>query len=133
MSHSTKFSALIITLLLYVEAHIFILEKLGIYFRINIRYNASCTIIHAPLPNSEQTNLPSSNHTCTKLTPKHIHHHCVPLCNINTHNLFNCTHICTTLSPLDLWTDPAGVTALLARWTENLAGGPQTGTSDSPH
>ena len=24
----------------------------------------------------------------------------------------------TTLSPLDLWTDPAGVTALLARWTE---------------
>ena len=37
-----------------------------------------------------------------------------------------------TLSPLDLWTDPAGVTALLARWTEKLAGGPQTGTSDSP-
>ena len=124
MSHSTKFSALIITLLLYGEAHIFIL------------YNACSTIIHAPLPNSEQTNLPSSNHTYTKLTPKHIHHHCVPLCNINTHDthhLFNCTHIRTTLSPLDLWTDPAGVTALLARWTEKLAGGPQTGTSDSPH
>ena len=33
----------------------------------------------------------------------------------------------------DLWTDPAGVTALLARWTEKLAGGPQAGTSDSPH
>ena len=98
-------------------------------------YNAYSTIIHAPLPNSEQTNLPSSNHTYTKLTPKHIHHHCVPLCNINTHdthNLFNCTHIRTTLSPLDLWTDPAGVTALLARWTEKLAGGPQTGISDSP-
>ena len=31
-----------------------------------------------------------------------------------------------------LWTDPAGVTALLARWTEKLAGGPQAGTSDSP-
>ena len=43
------------------------------------------------------------------------------------------THIRTTLSPLDLWTDPAGVTALLARWTEKLAGGPQAGTSDSPH
>ena len=33
---------------------------------------------------------------------------------------------------MDLWTDPAGVTALLARWTERLAGGPQAGTSDSP-
>ena len=59
-----------------------------------------------------------------------------PLCNIHTHDthhLFNCTHIRTTLSPRDLWTDPAGVTALLARWTEKLAGGPQAGTSDSPH
>ena len=59
-----------------------------------------------------------------------------PLCNIHTHNthhLFNCTHIRTTLSPLDLWTDPAGETALLARWTEKLAGGPQAETSDSPH
>ena len=58
-----------------------------------------------------------------------------PLYNIHTydtHHLFNCTHIHTTLSPLDLWTDPAGVTALLARWTEKLAGGPQAGTSDSP-
>ena len=56
-----------------------------------------------------------------------------PLCNITTHDtphLFNCTHICTTL---DLWTDPAGVTALLGRWTEKLAGGTQAGTSDSPH
>ena len=39
----------------------------------------------------------------------------------------------TNKSPLDLWTDPAGVTALLAKWTEKLAGGPQAGTSDSPH
>ena len=57
-----------------------------------------------------------------------------PLCNTHTHDthhLFNCTHIRTTLSPLDLWTDPAGVTALLARWTEKLAGGPQAGISDS--
>ena len=58
-----------------------------------------------------------------------------PLCNIHTHDthhFFNCTHIHTTLSPLDLWTDAAGVTALLARWTEMLAGGPQAGTSDFP-
>ena len=59
-----------------------------------------------------------------------------PLCNIHTHDthhLFKCTHIRTILSPLDLWTDPAGVTALQATWTEKLAGGPQAGTSDSPH
>ena len=56
-----------------------------------------------------------------------------PICNTHTHHLFNCTHIIrTTLSPLDLWTDPAGVTALLARWPEKLAGRPQAGTSDSP-
>ena len=61
-----------------------------------------------------------------------------PLCPLsyihtqNTHNLFNCTHIRTTLSPLDLWTDPTGVTAMLARWTEKLAGGPQAGRSSSP-
>ena len=46
--------------------------------------------------------------------------HPSPLCPLehthDTHHLFNCT----TLSPLDLWTDPAGVTALLARWTEKL-------------
>ena len=51
-----------------------------------------------------------------------------PLCNTHTHDthhLFNCSHIRTTLSPLDLWTDPAGLTALLARRTEKLAVGPQ--------
>ena len=31
-----------------------------------------------PFPNSEQINHPSSNHTYTKLTPNHFHHHCVP-------------------------------------------------------
>ena len=58
-----------------------------------------------------------------------------PLCNTHTHDthhLFNCTHIRTTLSPLDLWPDTAGVTALLARWTEKLAGGPEAGKSDYP-
>ena len=50
------------------------------------------------------------------------------VCNIHTHDtrhLFNCTHIRTTFSPLELWTDPAGMTALLVRWTEELAGGTQ--------
>ena len=58
-----------------------------------------------------------------------------PLCNTHTHDthhLFSCTHLRPTLSPLDLWTDPDGVTPLLARWTEKLAGGPQVGRSDSP-
>ena len=53
-----------------------------------------------------------------------------PLCNIHTHDthhLFICTHLRTTLSPLDLWTDPAGVVGLLARWRDKLAGGPKAG------
>ena len=59
-----------------------------------------------------------------------------PLCNTHPHDinhLFNCTHIHTTLSPLYLWTDTAGVTALVARWTEKLAGGTHAARSDSPH
>ena len=51
-----------------------------------------------------------------------------PLCNIhihNTHPLFNFTHVRNTLSPLDLCTDPVGVTVLLVIWTEKLAGGLQ--------
>ena len=53
--------------------------------------------------------------------------HPSPLCPIctththNTHHLFNCTYMRTTLSRLDL--SPAGVTALLTRWTEKLSGG----------
>ena len=35
------------------------------------------------------------------------------------------------MSPLDLWTDPDGMTVLLVRWTENLVGGPQAGKSHS--
>ena len=71
----------------------------------------------APLPNSEQ-----------KVDVKSHPSLLCPLCN----HLFNYTNIRTTLLPLDLWTDPAGVTALLARWPEKLAGGPQSGRSDSP-
>ena len=65
--------------------------------------------------------------------------HPSPLCLLcdththDTHRLFNCTNICTTLSPLDMWTDPARVTSLLARWKEKLAGGLQAGRSDFPH
>ena len=89
------------------------------------------------LPNSEQINHPSSNHMYTKSTSNHIRHHYAPSVTL-THTSSlplhpHTHHIRTTLSPLDLWTDPAGVTALLGRWTEKLAGGPQAGASDSPH
>ena len=52
-----------------------------------------------------------------------------PLCNTHTHDISSTAPHC---HPLELWTNPAGVTALLARWTEKLAGGPQAGISDSP-
>ena len=55
------------------------------------------------------------------------------LCNIRTHDLFNCTHIRTTLASLYLWTYPAGMVELLARWRDKLAGGPEAGWSDTPH
>ena len=48
----------------------------------------------APLPNSEQTNLPSSNCTYTKSTPKHIHHHYAPYVT-STHT----THIISSTAP----------------------------------
>ena len=58
-----------------------------------------------------------------------------PPCNThihNTHHLFNCTHIRTPLSLLYLWTDPAGVTALLDRWTDKFGVGPQAGRLPPP-
>ena len=66
-----------------------------------------------------------------KATPNHIHNYYAPSAT-PTHHIFNCTHIRTILLPLDLLTDPAGVTGLLGRWTEKLAGEPQAGRSDSP-
>ena len=36
-------------------------------------------------------------------------------------------HVRTTRLPLDLWTDPAGVMELLARWRNKLASGPKAG------
>ena len=53
-----------------------------------------------------------------------------PLCNTHTHDthhVFNCTHIRTSLSSLDLWTYPAGVKELLARWRGKLADEPKAG------
>ena len=114
------------------------------------------TSLVAPFPNSEHINNPSSNHIYTKgtralkgqefqlpiwnkPTKQYLHKvdtksHPAPLCPsaTPTHNLFNCTHIRTTLSPLDLWTGPAGMMELMARWIDKLAGGPKAGTSDSP-
>ena len=52
-----------------------------------------------------------------------------PLCNDPNHDslhLFNCPDIPTTLTVWDLWTDPAGVAALLDVWGEKL-GGPRAG------
>ena len=63
--------------------------------------------------------------------PRHSHynrHKTMPLCNNHTHTTHIISSTAPTLSPLDLWTDPAGVSALLlARLTEKLAGGPQAG------
>ena len=53
-----------------------------------------------------------------------------PLCNTSSLQLHPHTHHIATPGFME---DPAGVTALLARWMEKLAGGPQAGTSDSPH
>ena len=89
----------------------------------------------APLPNSEQINHPSSNHIYTsrrQITSITDYAASVTLTH-DTHISSTASHIHTTLSPLDLWTDPAGVASMMARWKEKLAGGPQAGTSDSPH
>ena len=68
----------------------------------------------------------------TKSTLNHIHHHYAPSITL-THTTHIISSASPTLSPVELWTYPAGVTALLARWTEKLAGGPQAGRSGSPH
>ena len=115
-----------------------ILEVESIHISIVSRYLATRgnnKIPRRPPPhiNSEQINPPFSNHTYTKSMPKHIHHHYAPSVTLTyiTHCL-NFTHIRTTLLPLDVWTDPYGVTALLPRWTEKMACGPQARRLDSP-
>ena len=98
--------------------------------------SADATFFTPPsTPGTSQDHSPSPVFCMLKVDAKTHPSPLCPLCNIHkhdTHQLFNCTHIRTTLSPLDLWTDPAGVTALLARWTEKLVGGPQAGTSPPP-
>ena len=86
-----------------------------------------------PLPNSEQIYHPSSNHTKHKVDTKSYPS---PLSHLPPVTLTHTTHIISstapTLSPLELWIDQARVTALLARWTEKLASGPQAGRSRTP-
>ena len=80
----------------------------------------------SPFLKSYLHNVDVKLHPSPLCPPCHTHTH-------DTHHLINCTHVRTILSPLDLWTDPAGVTALLVRWTAKQVGGPQSRTSDSPH
>ena len=57
-----------------------------------------------------------------------------PLCNIHTHDthhLFNCTHIRTTVAPG--FVDRPRRSDCTAGQMDGEAGGPQAGTSDSPH
>ena len=80
-------------------------------------------ILHTPPPHissseEKQINQPSPNHTYTKSTPNNIHHHYASSVT-STHNIPSTAH---TLSPQELWTDTAGVTELLARWMEKMAG-----------
>ena len=52
-----------------------------------------------PLPNTEQTNVPSSNHTYTKSTPNHIHHHYASLQHPHTSYLQLHPHTHHTVTP----------------------------------
>ena len=85
-------------------------------------------ITHRPLAQLKTKKSPFLKSYLHKVDAKSHPSPLCPLCNNHTHDthhLFNCTHICTTLSPLYLWTDPAGVMELLARWRYKLAGGPK--------
>ena len=51
-----------------------------------------------------------------------------PLCNLEVHNtqhLFSCNRIQTHLTPIDLWSKPAEVGALVARWHGGLGALPE--------
>ena len=50
------------------------------------------------LPNSEQTNLPSSNHTYTKSTLNHTHHHYTPSVT-HTHTTHTISSSASTYAP----------------------------------
>ena len=78
----------------------------------------------APLPNSEQTNIPSSNHTYKKSTPNHIHHHYAT----PTHTTHTISSTVPTYAPhCNPWICGQTPLELLARWRDKLAGGQRTG------
>ena len=60
------------------------------------RYFPASLVAH--LPNSEQINLLSSNHTYTKLTPNHIHHHYAPSAT-PTHMIHTISSTAPTYTP----------------------------------
>ena len=72
-------------------------------------HTSSSASLVAPLPNSEQINHPSSNHTYTKSTLNHIHHHCVPSAT-PTHTTHTISSTAPTYAPhchpWIWWTDP---------------------------
>ena len=88
--------------------------------RITRRTLAQLRTNNYPFLKSYLHKVDAKSHPITTMPPLKTHTH-------DTHHLFNCTHIRTTLSPLDLWTDPAGVMELVARWRDKLAGGPKAG------
>ena len=67
-----------------------------------------------------RTNKQLSNHTYKKSTPNHFHHHYPPPFVTLTYTTHIISSTAPTFSPLDFWTDHAGVTALVVRWTDKL-------------
>ena len=76
------------------------INKLQVMQNAALRTATGCTQdtniqhLHDEMVYVEQTNLPSSNHTYTKSTPKHIHHHYAPSVT-STHT----THIISSTAP----------------------------------
>ena len=82
---------------------------------INVSEEIPPLFTHRTLAQLRTINHPFLNH---KVDAKSHTSPLCPLCNTHTHDthhLFSCTRKRTTLSPLALWTDPAGVTALVTR------------------
>ena len=104
-------------MLMYMNTHLHhILATLKRYFP---------TSLVAPFPNSEQLNHPSSNHTYTKSTTNHFHHHYAPFVTLTytTHTISQLhphTHHIVTAEFVDKTHRPTRQSALLGRWTEKL-------------
>ena len=78
-------------------------------------------------------NHPFSNHTYSNLTPNHINHHYAFVPHTNRTRPISSTTPTYAIGNLGFVDDPTGLTALLARLTGKLAGGPQAGISHSPN